>query len=196
MLYAPRRSTIGKNTHGEARECSERASMNLLAASMNDRRPRGSTHSSIHFVVVLTVCAPTISRRRALGKDYSMSMRCFVCIILILQCRLAASLLVSTPHGRLAVPELLKNVPGVMRGTRQGAVAACCAALPTASWGAALDGAASATEPSQYAGVGYAWFIISVFAGIKGIGDKIAEAAEESERSAAAGDGAKADDSP
>ena len=125
-----------------------------------------------------------------------MSMRRFVCIILILQCRLAASLLVSTPHGRLAVPELLKNVPGVMRGTRQGAVAACCAALPTASWGAALDGAAAATEPSQYAGVGYAWFIISVFAGIKGIGDKIAEAAEESERSAAAGDGAKADDSP
>ena len=87
-------------------------------------------------------------------------------------------------------------MPGVMRDAWQGAVAACCAVLPHCVAGAALDGAAAATEPSQYAGVGYAWFIISVFAGIKGIGDKIAEAAEESERSAAAGDGAKADDSP
>jgi hypothetical protein len=50
-----------------------------------------------------------------------------------------------------------------------------CPALESA---AAVD---SAPPESSFAFVGYAWFIFSVLAGIKGIGDKIQEAANEKE---------------
>jgi hypothetical protein len=69
-----------------------------------------------------------------------------------------------------------------------GAAVPACQALESA---AAVD---SAPSESSFAFVGSAWFIFSVLAGIKGIGDKIQEAAEEKEKAAANSSASVSDD--
>jgi hypothetical protein len=69
-----------------------------------------------------------------------------------------------------------------------GAAVPACQALESA---AAVD---SAPSESTFAFVGSAWFIFSVLAGIKGIGDKIQEAAEEKEKAAANSSASVSDD--
>ena len=72
--------------------------------------------------------------------------------------------------------------------TVAGAAVPACQALESA---AAVD---SAPSESSFAFVGYAWFILSVLAGIKGIGDKIQEAAKEKEKAAANSSASVSDD--